>query len=80
MKMCAVSWCLSPAPCPAHKHAVLPIDRCSNCHGTATHFVAGAAVPCDVCRGSGRKRRPPKHTREKVAVDDRDLMQKMRPK
>ena len=79
MKMCEVAWCLSQAPCPTHKHAVPPADRCTDCQGTCTRVVAGAPVPCEKCKGSGRKRRVPKRKGEKLAVDDRALMSKMRP-
>jgi len=41
--------------------------------------VAGAPVPCEKCKGSGRTRRTPKRKGEKLAVDDRALMSKMRP-
>jgi len=79
MKMCDVPWCLAQAPCPTHKHAVPPADRCTDCRGTYTRMVAGAPVPCEMCKGSGRKRRYPKRKDTKVRVDDRDLMTKMRP-
>jgi len=80
MTMCDVPWCVSPAPCPAHRYPPSRADACYDCHGTATQTVAGAPVACPTCFGSGRRRRvPARRLAAREPVDDRGLLQRMRP-